>query len=173
MKAKPLPSLKKLNELFSYNEETGELIRKIECGGQIKGTVAGGINKSTGYIVIKVDRQSYSAHRIAWKMYYGEDPMIIDHINQIKTNNKISNLRNGTKAENSRNQKLRKTNKSGKMGVFYCKVRNKFKAHIRVNYKLIYLGAFVDKKDAIEAREKAEKKYGFFSRHGLKKEVLA
>lgn len=106
------------------------------------------------------------AHRIAWLHYYGTQPDHIDHINGIRTDNRICNLRSVTNAENRRNQKRRTDNTSGVAGVRWHKQAGKWNARIRLNGKEKSLGVFVDKQAAIAARKKAEKEHGFHANHG-------
>ncbi len=86
----------------------------------------------------------------------------IDHINGIKFDNRLSNLRESTEIENLRNHKiLSDANKSGVCGVIFCKQNKKWQAYIGINNKQKHLGFFTNKVDAVKAREKAEIKYNF------------
>ncbi len=78
--------------------------------------VAGTITQR-GYRAIRVDGMKYQAHRLAWKYIYGEDPVVIDHKNRNKLDNRIANLHNGTQMDNIINTGFRKDNKSGIIGV--------------------------------------------------------
>jgi len=128
---------------------------------------AGNFDKSRGYIRLRIKRKLYSAHRLAWLYFYCHYPKNqIDHINGIRTDNRIENLRDVTHQENHRNEKLRSTNKSGRVGVFLCKERSKWLASITVDGKQISLGYFKELEDAIASREKAEEKYMFHINHG-------
>jgi len=89
----------------------------------------------------------------------------VDHIDGDPLNNQRNNLRFATHAENIRNRThLNKNNRSGETGVSWFKLRGKWRARIMINDKEINLGLFVNKKDAIEARRIASKKYfGIFA----------
>lgn len=63
-------------------------------------------------------------------------------------------------------KKLDKRNASGMMGVRWLSKSKKWQADIRVNKSFIYLGRWEDKQLAIQARQKAEIKYGFHENHG-------
>lgn len=111
--AKPLPDREYLLSILSYDEDQGTIFWKVRTSlrlGSVKrwNTLFAGKEafKKTdrhGYRQGKIDGQSYLAHRIIWKMVNGEDPKFIDHINNIRSDNRISNLRSCTNAENSRN----------------------------------------------------------------------
>lgn len=88
----------------------------------------------------------------------------LDHIDGDKLNNRKNNLRTCTTAENSRNCKISKNNTSGYKGVSWNKERNKWTADIMYNYKHIYLGEFIEGKQAAAAyNEKAAELHGEFA----------
>jgi hypothetical protein len=100
------------------------------------------------------------AHRIAWLLYYGKWPKDqIDHINGDKSDNRIVNLREATNSQNGKNLKLSINNKTGVTGVAFDRQTQKWRAYIRVNFKMINLGRYMDFEDAVIARKSAEKKY--------------
>lgn len=71
-----------------------------------------------GYIYIKADGKMHSASRLAWRIVNGDLPenVEIDHINRIRNDNRVCNLRLATRAENLRNRAF-KENMCGFMGV--------------------------------------------------------
>lgn len=82
--------------------------------------------------------------------------MLIDHIDEIKHHNWISNLRDVPKTANSHNvSALRKHNTSGITGVSWDRQTSKWLVHITVNNKTKSIGYFSDKEDARAAREAA------------------
>lgn len=107
------------------------------------------------YSYDKKGKRIYAHHFILPK----RKDLVTDHIDQNKKNNRSSNLRYATKSQNSFNGKVRKNNKSGIIGVSWCRKSKKWKATIRVNRKKIHLGFFEDLKDAAKARFSAEEKY--------------
>ena len=157
----------KLKEFLSYDKNTGLFIwKKFVNTNVIVGSVAGNVDKN-GYIVITLKSKKYFAHRLAWLYEYGVMPIkSIDHINQIKTDNKICNLREVTHTENNQNRPIQKNNRTGFKGVFWSNRANKWTAQIQLNYKKIHLGYFINKEDAITARKEANIKYGFHKNHG-------
>lgn len=82
--------------------------------------------------------------------------MCIDHINHNTLDNRKENLRICTIIENNRNKK---NNESGHVGVHWDKTKNRWTAQIMINYKSIFLGRYKDINDAIKARKQAEIKY--------------
>jgi hypothetical protein len=148
---KPLPSLKRLQELLSYDECTGVLKWKIlpatsrsnichnnKCGGRVAGTVGG-----KGYIMIGIDKVYYLAHRIIWKIKTGADPIdIVDHEDTNRSNNRWLNLRQASNGSNIQNSKLRKDNSSGIKGVHWDSQHRKWRAVISTNGKSQRLGRF-------------------------------
>jgi len=125
---------------------------------------------SLGYRRGAIFGRPYPAHRVVWAMEYGEWPDgNIDHIDHDRQNNKINNLRVVTKQENSKNQSLRNTNKSGVNGVSWYKRDSKWQAFIEVDGKSKCLGRFVNIEDAIAARANADRVHGFHANHGSAK----
>ena len=90
--------------------------------------------------------QQLSAHRLCFFINSGRVPNIIDHVNRIKDDNRIKNLRECTRMENSRNMGTQSNNKSGYKGVSPSGV--KFQCHINIGKKQIYLGTFKCKNEA-------------------------
>lgn len=99
-----------------------------------------------------------------------DENLVVDHIDRNPLNNRKSNLRICTRAENNRNTNLKSSNKSGVIGVQWFARTNKWKACIGFNKKHIHLGYFINKDDAIMARLKAEKQY--FGAYAPQKELF-
>ena len=162
MKSKPLPPLEELRENIDYNPDTGIFtwIKKPSIATKV-GQEAGSVNKD-GYICISFRNNLYYAHRLAYYMYYGIDPLekLVDHIDGDKSNNKINNLRLATKSQNGANRvNLPSNNTSGAIGVCWDKKPKMWKALIMINGEQKHLGYFINKEDAIQARNEAEVKY--------------
>lgn len=155
-----------LKSILRYEPETGKFYWLINSGRAFIGNKAGNIN-SEGYVRIRIDGQEYKAHRLAWLYVYGVNPENeIDHINGIKDDNRIVNLRDVSHQENCKNQKNRINNTSGIQGVSWNKDKKKWTAGIRMNEKWNYLGGFEDKFEAICARKSAERRFSFHQNHG-------
>ena len=157
----------RLKDLFNYNPETGVFKRLVSASLNTKaGQIAGSAN-GKGYLRIMVDGKQHKSHRLAWLYVYGEFPSDqVDHINGVKDDNRLTNLRAVTNAENSKNVKMRISNTSGTMGVYWDKPRGKWRAQIKANGKNKYLGIFKDISEAIAVRKKAEILHGFHENHG-------
>lgn len=164
-----------LKSILHYNPDTGVFIWKVNIYSGMNynichikfGDIANSIS-SHGYIRISINKKRYQAHRLAWLYVYGEFPKDqIDHVNHIKTDNRIANLRCVSSQENNKNSSKRKDNTSGHVGVVWHKHLNKWQAQIKVNQKNIYLGLFEDLSEAIGARKQAEINYNFHNNHGV------
>jgi len=119
-----------------------------------------------GYVRLSINGRALKAHRVVWAMIYGKWPDgVIDHINGDTSDNRPENLRDVSHAENCRNQKQRSTNKTGRTGVSINARVGNFEAHITADGKHIHLGYFEDFRNAVTAREQAEKNYGFHPNH--------
>jgi len=163
---KPLPFVEELNELFNYDPDTGLFTwKKTLSNRAVAGSIAGSL-QSQGYIYISINGKKYSAHRLAYKVFHGSDPVDqIDHIDMDKSNNRIANLRDATNTQNSGNTGPYKTNTSGIKGVYWVSGRKKWRARIMCNGKKIDLGYYQIKEEAALAYEKAAKEYfGDFAR---------
>lgn len=120
-----------------------------------------------GYISTTVFQVKCKAHRLAWALHYGEWPSTqIDHINGVRSDNRIANLRVATPSQNNQNMKKRIDNKSGAVGVCWHPRTKRWRATIVVNKKQISLGYFRDKDAAIVARQAASVEHGFHVNHG-------
>jgi hypothetical protein len=168
-KFKKLPSNKRLNELLRYNPQTGELRWKTNRRGTAKaGQLAGVIDKPHGYVKVCIDNVRYKAHRICYKMATGWDVGIfeIDHINGVRSDNRLSNLRMVDALTNRKNTKRRSDNTSGYTGVYFIKRSKKWRAQLKVNGKKVHLGCFEKLEDAVAVRAAADVKHGFHVNHG-------
>ena len=120
-----------------------------------------------GYFVGAIFAKSYSAHRVIWALCYGEWPDgFIDHINGIRSDNRITNLRVVSDLQNAQNSGRARNSSSGQTGVYFIKATGRWKAHIECNKRRYNLGNFILKDDAIAARKQAEIEHGFHPNHG-------
>ena len=149
----------RLKELMTYDPETGDFAFLKRRGYRGAGLKAGSMT-AFGYWRIRIDRREYHAHRLAWLYVYGEWPeKDIDHINAIKTDNRIANLRIATPAQNNANQPLTSRNSSGFKGVTWHKRCGKWQAAIKVSGRTFHLGLFERAEDAHAAYVNAAKEH--------------
>ena len=117
--------------------------------GPVKSGMKAGALDGQGYIHIGFEGKKYKAHRIAWLLHNGEWPEFeIDHINRIRTDNRIKNLRICTRAINMQNKSKQRVNsgirQSKYVGVTWSAYSNKWLARITINGKCKSLGLFED-----------------------------
>lgn len=144
----------RLKELMTYDADTGVFTRT-------KSVPRAGMRvsekpNSDGYLHFCIDYKLYLQHRAAWLYVYGEFPdKHLDHINRIKTDNRLCNLRVVTDFENSQNIAPAKNNLYPnvnwveKKNSFRVRVKSAGKEHVR------YFKSFEDaKKCSDELRKK-------------------
>lgn len=155
-KAKSTPSQTFLLKFFSYDPDTGVLTRRLPISAScLAGDVVGTPNKK-GYLMTQISRKGHMVHRLIWTYVYGFSPSLhIDHINRIKSDNRLSNLREVTNVQNCLNSSLSKRNKSGIKGVSFFEKNNCWIAAIGIGGKSKYLGSFKTKEEAAVARRAA------------------
>jgi len=165
-------------ELLDYDPETGVFKWRFRPRSTFKSErawatwntrfsgSAAGHHDNKGYISIRVLGRLYRAHRLAWLYTYGVWPDIeIDHINRVKTDNRIANLRNATQSQNSANTGMYINNTTGFKGV--SRARKKFKAEITKNGVVMRLGHFSTPEEAHAAYcQAAEELHGEFANNG-------
>lgn len=148
---------KLLLEVLDYNKDTGIFTWKLPVSKKSKpGKQAGSVNKVLGYVVMTVCGYKTYGHRLAWYYVYGEMPDgDIDHINGVKDDNRISNLRKATRSQNMFNlHKPNKNNKLGVLGVHYN--GSSYIAKINRDGKTSHIGSFQTQEEAHEAYMKAK-----------------
>ena len=83
-------------ELFRYDYETGVLYWRRRVNSRVPKTLeAGAQNKSNGYLYVKVHGRRYLVHRVVMLMCYGfyGEGLEVDHINHVRNDNRLVNLR--------------------------------------------------------------------------------
>lgn len=142
-----------LFEVLRYEPETGLLFWTDKAHKSVKNKQAGTPNH-LGYIIVLFKGKPYKAHRLAWLLMNGEWPIqMIDHIDGNTSNNAWSNLRDVSNKVNQCNRhKARTDSKSGLMGA--SPYRNKWRAQIKRNGVIKYLGLFNTAQEAHEAYKK-------------------
>ena len=139
--------------LFTWISPTS---RRVRAGQNVSGT------DGNGYAQIRIDKRNYRLHRLAWLYVYGSLPSCqIDHINMIRSDNRISNLRLASNGQNTNNRGVRSDSKSGLKGVSFVPTTGKWTARVRRQH----LGTFETKEDAYRAyKERATIEFGEYVR---------
>lgn len=158
-------------ELFRYDYETGVLYWRWRVNSRVPKTLEAGTqgkSSSDGYRQVSIKGKDYRVHRVVMLMCYGfyGEGLDVDHINHVRDDNRLVNLRFVTREENQRNQSLSSKSTTGVTGVSFLKARKKYIAQIMVNRKLIYLGIFDTLEEAAAARAEANSKFNFHNNHG-------
>lgn len=154
-----------LHKQLKYDAEQGFFTWLKVHPGVTHGARAGTIT-SRGYVVIRVNRAFYGAHRLAWLYMTGVMPDEVDHKDLNPSNNAWNNLRLATHAQNAANQKLNSANKSGVKGVNWNKKLGKWCAEIKINGIRHFLGYYDKIEDAAFVRRAfADRMLGEFARH--------
>lgn len=163
-----------LRKMLRHDPETGKLFwrERDDCPPNVRSRIShkeAFVNMSNnGYMRGAVNGVFLLAHRVIWALEYGVWPDEIDHINGVRHDNRLCNLRSVDRTTNGQNLCLQQRNKSGRIGVTWYKAYQNWAAAIVVNQKRIHLGYFSTVDEAAKARELAEHKYGFHRNHGRK-----
>lgn len=173
MTDKNLPSIDYLHKRLGYEPSTGKLFWR-DCEEMPKkwrtrwaGKEAFTALSSHGYRQGDIDHVRFKAHRVIWALHTGEWPADqIDHINGVRDDNHIINLRVVTRQENGRNKSMLRNNTSGVCGVDWNKAKGKWRARIKIDGRFKHLGYFTAIDAAAAARAEASRRYGFTDRHG-------
>ena len=149
-----------LKSLLTYDPETGVFMWRVSRGTRRAGSSAGA--NSQGYTRIKLLGAQYMAHRLAWLYVNGNLPtQEIDHINRVRNDNRIKNLRLATHSQNTRNAKIRIDNKTGVRGVAWHSQSQSWYAYVHDGQKRVNLGYHKTFAAAVAARSEAEERYGY------------
>lgn len=153
----------RLKELFKYDPETGAFTRRVGRGSAKAGAIAG-YRRRQGYLMIRVGRHLYYAHRLVWLYMHGKWPDDqIDHINGVRDDNRLSNLREATPAQNMQNMRNKK---DGLPGSYRDKKSGRWVSRIGVGGEVRYLGRFDTAEEAHEAYARAKVELHPFSHAG-------
>jgi hypothetical protein len=181
MMRKTYPSQRHLAELFEYDGGTGILawLPRQEASfpsaraakvwnTRFAGKPAGSIVSGSEYLSVNIGPSRFKAHVVAWIIHYGQAPSAdIDHINGLRRDNRIANMRAVSRSGNMRNTAISPRNTSGVVGVSWNKPANKWQATVRDNDgKRKSLGYFSDLGEAANARKSAERLFGYHANHG-------
>ena len=133
--------------LLEYDQHTGILRWRVSPSRPCKAGAIAGSRTDRGYWRVMIKGRSYLAHRLGWLIVHGNWPHgEIDHINGVKTDNRLCNLREATRSINSQNKRAAQANNKscGLLGVTWNKQHRKWQSKIMVNKTLHHVGLFDD-----------------------------
>jgi hypothetical protein len=144
-----------VSKILEYCRETGVFTWKVRVNSKVPSGSKAGTPQNKGYIFITIKGKKILAHRLAWFFEHGEFPNgYIDHINGVRTDNRIVNLRVVTCSENLQNQRKPR----GKNPYVGISAKGDFwQAHIAANGKQKNLGTFKTPEEARSAYIQAKK----------------
>lgn len=150
--------------LLDYDPDTGSLTWKVARNGHPAGDIVRTIVR--GYVRLWINGHCYGGHRVAWLLHHGRWPADkLDHIDRNPTNNRLSNLRECSQAQNAANSSINRRNTSGFTGVMRSKNGKKWVAQIMARGKAKRIGTFCTPEEAGAAyRETKRELYGEFAR---------
>ena len=136
-----------LRAMLDYDLETGVFRWRVTLSNRAPaGTIAGARNGG-GYMQIRVWGCIRAAHRLAWLYVHGVwPPEDVDHINRVRHDNRLANLRLASRSENLMNAKKRKGTGTTLKGVTFRGGR--YIARIRVRREEKHLGCFATEQEA-------------------------
>jgi hypothetical protein len=158
----------RVSEVLSYDPKTGIFRWKVKLSDRSPiGKIAGGY-ACRGHWRIRIDGHYYFAHRLAWLMTHGMWPKDeIDHINRVRDDNRLANLREASHSQNHANCGVRQDNTSGYKGVHFSKQKGKFAALVVKHGKRHHAGFFDDPYSAhLAYLAKAKELHGDFHSSG-------
>ena len=152
-----------VDELLEYKD--GRLYWKETKGRRVAGQEVGWLS-DTGYRKLGLFGKEYKEHRVIFFMHHGYFPKYVDHINGVKTDNRIENLRECSSSDNHCNQPKNRRNTSGYKNVYYHKTNKKWFVRIQYKQKDRIFGYFDDLElAALVAEEARDKFHGKFACH--------
>ena len=157
-----------LHEVLACDSVVGKLYWKPRGKSRFDNKYAGkeaGYLNVNGYTVVRVHDELLYRHRLIWIMHHGEFPEEIDHINGVRSDDRLCNLRDVNRLENCKNASIPRNNTSGRIGVHLNRHKN-WVAEIGGQRFRAHLGTFKTFEEACSAREAGEIKYGYHENHG-------
>ncbi len=155
--------LARAKSLLSYSAETGEFMWVNPRGRAKAGRPAGSLDRY-GYRQILIDGRQVLAHRLAWAFVHGAWPdKQIDHINSLRDDNRLTNIRPASGSENQQNVSKRKGATSHYLGVTWHKAARKWHAKIQAAGQRYSLGYFDNEDEAHMAYLRAKSRLHTFN----------
>jgi hypothetical protein len=145
-------------EHLSCDAKNGLLFWRNTGGRKRTGASAGSLCHN-GYVYVRLDGMMHKRSRLLWFVHHGEWPNNeLDHINRVRTDDRLVNLRNVTSAQNGWNKNSR-IGQSGTVGVCFHKETGKWRPRIQANGKIVSLGLYQTVVEAAEAYQAAKLKF--------------
>lgn len=144
----------RLRYLLDYDPGTGMFTRRVAQCNKVKvGQVFGGSPNNYGYLRITVDSVAYLAHRLAWLHVHGAwPPKQMDHVNGVRHDNRVANLRAATNSQNRQNLSVHSTQaRSGLLGAHWSEAEQRWRSSIQVDGERLVLGFFDTAEEAHQA----------------------
>ena len=122
-------------------------------------------NNGQGYLQVDLCQNGKSnklkIHRLVAESFIPniDNKNCVDHIDRVRDNNCVNNLRWATKEENSRNKSINKNNTSTCSGVSYLKRNKKWMVRICIEGKEKYIGSYCNFEEAVKMRKEQEEIY--------------
>ena len=151
----------RLRELLHYDPETGVFTWRVQLSMRAPVGRAAGVIQRIGYRIIGIEGTRHYAHRLAWLHVNGQWPKHhVDHMNGVKSDNRIANLRDVSRSVNLQNMRAAPIqNKTRLIGATWDKSRNAWSAQIRILGKNKALGRFPTAQEAHEAYITAKRQF--------------
>ncbi len=156
---RPLATFEEMNARYAADEKRGILLRRETFGSSLVGTQPKKRDKD-GYLTLVFKGRQYFVHRVLWLLHKGTWPLAqIDHINGIRTDNRIANLRDVSRKTNLQNRRCRT---QGRMDLPLGVVEDgpkRYRASVASNGAQLHVGTFATPQEAHAAYVQAKRKY--------------
>lgn len=153
-----------LRELFTLDPDEGVLRYRVKHLRYKAGLVAGSVGHK-GWRSIMVNQRRYQAHHLVWMYVHGRWPTHeLDHVNGIRDDNRLSNLREADAFQQVMNSARPPTNKSGARNVYFIRKSGKFRVSVRYRGKHVHIGHFSTLQEAsVAATDARNRLHGEFA----------
>jgi hypothetical protein len=150
-----------VRRLLDYDAATGVFVWRVDRCKQVPAGTVAGSPSANGYSLIRFRGKTHYAHRLAWLHVYGRMPENdIDHLNGVRSDNRIANLRDVSRTVNMQNQrKARTNNRCGVLGVTRNEKTGRCVAQIQADGRGRYLGSFGTPEEAHQAYLEAKRQF--------------
>lgn len=162
------------NDLFYYDETSPSGLRNKTGRRKAKINEPSGWLSPAGYYMIEYKNVTYRCHRIIFEMLVRplDENEQIDHINGVKSDNRLSNLRVVTASLNGKNRAKRSNNTSGTTGIYFLSGKDRWVAKWKTIDGKQKHKYFKSKEGAAEYRTRMieslnKEGAGYSDRHGL------